>query len=240
MKYRHHVKKEDHRRYKRLRNRVNIVARNQIAARYGRRLRSARTPTQLWKCVDDMSITTEFSEPSELPASCDAINQHFVGAEDPVELSDTRATARVSTNELFYSSQVTPEEVIEAVTSAKSNAVGPDSFPLSCIKKCLPNILPILLMISDFAFQSGFFPTTWMSAIVRPIPKSSPPLKIDHLHPISILGALSKILETVALNQIPEVPEPQEFSGPVSIRLQKIPRHADCPHLHGKRHPARR
>lgn len=46
--------------------------------------------------------------PIELPASCNAINLQYVVAKEPAELNDNRVTARVSTEEQFYFSHVTP------------------------------------------------------------------------------------------------------------------------------------
>lgn len=93
-----------------------------------------------------------------------------------------------------------------------SNATGSDNVPICFIKMLSPHILPILVHLFNSIIDSRIYPSIWKKAIVTPIPKSSDPSLPKDFRPISVLPAVSKILEKVLLHQIsihldnPEMP----------------------------------
>ncbi|XP_023247586.1 uncharacterized protein LOC111643663 [Copidosoma floridanum] len=124
-----------------------------------------------------------------LPASCDELNKHFVGLGCSVPLTDARPFAQIPPDDRFYFVHVSPESVLRAINSAKSNAIGSDDVPVRYLKHCLLTILHVLTHIFDCSLQSCRFPEAWKLALVRAIPKRKLPTEMSHLRPISILSA---------------------------------------------------
>lgn len=104
----------------------------------------------------------------------------------------------------FYFKYVTPENIVDAVTSFKSNAVGVDLISVKFVKLCLPLILPVLEHIFNFSLQNSCFPELWKMGNVRPIPKVKNPETCQDYRPVSILCLLSKVLEKLVHKQVNE------------------------------------
>ena len=188
-------------RYKSLRNLVQNAIRNARFNFYKAKLNNCTSTTELWRIVNELGITTT-SAKLNMPADPDSFNGHFTGSIAPVALHDTRPTARISTDSQFYFRHVDIDDIISAFAAAHSNAIGPDEIPLRHLKECLPVILRPLINIFDTSLQSGYFPSDWKKAIVRPLPKLKAASTISDFRPISILCAISKIFEFVALKQM--------------------------------------
>ena len=82
---------------------------------------------------------------------------------------------------------------------SSSKAPGLDKVTMSVIKDALPCILPVLTDIVNRSLLPSVFRVAWKISEVIPLPK-------DHEipnnnRPVSLLPAVSKICERVALNQ---------------------------------------
>lgn len=66
----------------------------------------------------------------------------------------------------------------------------------------MPYILPFLTHIINMCIEKSYFPTSWKCAYIIPTPKIKQPIEFSHLRAISILPALSKILEKILDMQI--------------------------------------
>lgn len=97
---------------------------------------------------------------------------------------------------------VTQEEVYNIICSVKSKAVGSDGISISLLKMCCPHILPFVTHIVNSCIEKSVFPEAWKQAIVTPIPKITNPTSSGDLRPISILPALSKVLERLMEGQL--------------------------------------
>lgn len=93
-------------------------------------------------------------------------------------------------------------EVANKMYEITSNAVGSDGLPISFIKMLSPFILPLLTHIFNAIIAENSFPSSWKKAVVTPIPKSINPAAPKDFRPISVLPAMSKILEKILLAQI--------------------------------------
>ena len=76
---------------------------------------------------------------------------------------------------------------------------------MAVVKDALPAILPILTKIINSSHLTSVFPSTWKESEIVPIPKAvgDPEVAYENI-PVSLLPALSKICEGVALNQFTE------------------------------------
>ena len=67
-------------------------------------------------------------------------------------------------NKLIFRPQIIKKAI-------KKFAAGPDSIPPILIKKCAPELAPILSKLFQLSYESGIFPESWKIAKVTPIPK---------------------------------------------------------------------
>lgn len=92
-----------------------------------------------------------------------------------------------------------PEEikiVLKSLKNKRSN--GPDSIPNVTLKKLPSSAHEFLAHLINHILIKGYFPKSWKSAHVIPIPKPGKPAnEPKNLRPISLLNNLSKILEKV-------------------------------------------
>ena len=102
----------------------------------------------------------------------------------------------------FELHEVSEPEVIKVAKSIKSMSVGIDGINIFIIKTLMPRINSILTHIINSSFASNTFPEHWKKAIIKPIPKVCVPLSPSDFRPISLLPALSKIIEKLVNIQI--------------------------------------
>ncbi|CAG9098310.1 unnamed protein product [Plutella xylostella] len=81
-------------------------------------------------------------------------------------------------------------------------AVGWDKISARIIKASRATLVPPIAYICNLAVDSGVFPDAFKKAIVHPIHKAGDRGSIDNYRPISVLPALSKILERILNNTL--------------------------------------
>ena len=101
----------------------------------------------------------------------------------------------------FSFSTVSELDVIKIVKSIKSNSCGVDDINIFMIKLLINRISGVLTHIINISFEDSIFPDRWKLALIKPIPKILCPLKASDYRPISLLPALSKIIEKAAAFQ---------------------------------------
>ena len=98
------------------------------------------------------------------------------------------------------------EEIKNAIDKIKGNrAIGPDGVPSYIIKGCRDYLLEPLEIIFNCSLKSGVYPKKWKLSKVIPVHKNGPRNEIMNYRPISIVSALSKVLEVVLFNRIYDV-----------------------------------
>lgn len=102
----------------------------------------------------------------------------------------------------FKFKQVTVVDIVKIVKSLKSNATGVDSISAQFIKLSIDYIAPIITHIVNASFKHNKFPDRWKHAIIKPIPKNDNPTCPTDFRPISLLPAISKIIEKLACSQM--------------------------------------
>ena len=113
---------------------------------------------------------------------------------------------------------VTEKEVLKALSSLQvSKAVGPDNIPNRLLKEFAPELAPVIQDIYNQTMREGYIPSLLKSSIVIPVPKVTPPMKIENdLRPISLTCSLAKIMEgftcTRLLSQINEKLDPRQYA----------------------------
>lgn len=165
-------------------------------------------PKELWKNIRktslyDNQIATEIPDCLNDP---EKINEHFLKL--PVEenvKSDQKVTVLMHTDDNsqgFRLKPTTEDEVRKIINNIKTNAAGHDTLTIEMLKLTLDITLPIIVAIINRSIETSTFPSAWKTALVRPIPKKKTIENFSDLRPVSILPALSKVMEKVVLKQI--------------------------------------
>ena len=104
--------------------------------------------------------------------------------------------SRKPDDELFTIPPITTELIIKYVKSLSDNvATGPDNVPTYAIKQAISIAAGHLTFVINSFFSNGEFLDAWKTARVTPIFKSGEQDLVINYRPISILPALSKIVE---------------------------------------------
>ncbi|KAJ8704619.1 hypothetical protein PYW07_011807 [Mythimna separata] len=94
--------------------------------------------------------------------------------------------------------EVTENDVDSIIIGLRANcAVGLDSIPSKLIKATRSVLVPIITHVCNLCISAGVFPTAFKKALVHPIHKSGRRDDVNNYRPISILTAMSKILERI-------------------------------------------
>ena len=88
------------------------------------------------------------------------------------------------------------------MNTISSTAVGVDGISIQMLKALSPYCIGAVTHLVNRSLISGSFPSSWKSSIVIPLPKISNPSLVSHFRPISILPAISKVLEKVVAEQL--------------------------------------
>ena len=84
-------------------------------------------------------------------------------------------------------------ELLQSIDTTKAN--GPDGISGTMLKATAYAIFPSVTALFNKSIRSGIVLTKWKEANVTPIPKGSNTSSVSNYSPISLLSALSKLLE---------------------------------------------
>lgn len=97
----------------------------------------------------------------------------------------------------------TRQEVLDITNSLKpSNTSGVDHISSNILKQIIPDIVDVLVSIFNNSMEKGIVPSKLKIAKVIPVFKSGDNKKFNNYRPISILPAISKILEKLVYTRI--------------------------------------
>ena len=100
-------------------------------------------------------------------------------------------------------STVHPDNVLKIIRSLKcTKSEGLDFINMELVKLIADDVLPSLTHLVNLSISSRRFPSEWKVAKVVPLLKKGSALDPQNYRPVSLLPALSKILEKVIFNQI--------------------------------------
>lgn len=145
-----------------------------------------------------------------LPEALSNVNdiiQYFISSvpdlkadKDLVHYYNNHKKDGVDGNFVFH--RIGETEVLEMISTLKSNAAGLDNLNLDILKLCIPFLLPYITHIVNFCLINSVFPCCWKRARVIPLPKVNNPKSFKDLRPISILPVISKLLERAVASQL--------------------------------------
>lgn len=158
------------------------------------------------------SLKIQHSQSVEIPhqlSDVNEVNDHFASVfqnsdsvcSDSIKLYTSQ---KLNPNIRFCLKTIDTDTVFKIIQQIKSNAKGIDGVTVQMIRLCYPAIGQYITHIINCCIESGFFPHQWREALVIPLPKTSNPVNFSDLRPISLLPAMSKILEKIVCQQIQE------------------------------------
>jgi len=191
-----------------LRNKCNQQIRNAKLCYFKGVFSEAKTSKEVWSGLRSLGVGKSNSS-HRCTLSPEVLNRHYLSVADvadPHLINDCIEKYNhkyvVPNRELFHFKYVLPEDVINSISSISSTAEGCDGISIIILKKCLPEIVPVLCHIFDCSLMHGVFPDMWKKAQVIPIPKLSVPVEPKDYRPVSILCVLAKVFEKIVHKQV--------------------------------------
>lgn len=133
---------------------------------------------------------------------CDSFNSYFVNVSSQSQIAASNTildqTNEVTITEPFSLEETNEIEITNIVNNLNLNsATGPDRISTRFIKKFLPNLIFIFVLLINKMFKDGSFADCLKHAIVTPLFKHGCKLTISNYRPISVLNCISKIIEKI-------------------------------------------
>ena len=149
------------------------------------------------KKVND--IRSSFPHP---PVTAPGISQPYPPS--PSSLPPSLSTLPTSSPTLSHLTPLSPDEVLNLVTSSRPTTCSLDPVPSPLLQSTATELLPFLTHLINTSLDSGCFPSAFKTARVSPILKkpSLDPSDTKNYRPVSLLPFLSKTLERAAFNQL--------------------------------------
>ncbi|CAB3228446.1 unnamed protein product [Arctia plantaginis] len=208
--------------YIRYRNYCNTLLRKlKIAYETNELLKAKKNPKELWKVIKDITHTRKTRDnPSELLNLCEnpqsSVNKISSYFSHIGETLASKITATNHSNQSLTSRStnsppansmgflpIDESEVESQILQLRSNcAIGWDGIPSTILKKCRETLVPPITYAFNLCLQRGVFPNALKKAIVYPIFKKGDRNCISNYRPISVLSAISKILEKILNKQL--------------------------------------
>ncbi|XP_063377522.1 uncharacterized protein LOC134664707 [Cydia fagiglandana] len=194
--------------YRQLRNQVTEMVRAEKQAAFTREINSHITNSKrMWngvrKCIATKKASNEIPQFLNDP---DKINSSFLKLPPtspvPKHLLEHFALSDGASGGKFTFKDIDEKELLKIMGTIKTNAEGTDAISIDMLKLTMPRTIPVLLHIINTCLLEGCFPTGWKEAVVTPLPKKDQVNDYRDLRPISILPAMSKILEKAMTKQL--------------------------------------
>lgn len=101
-----------------------------------------------------------------------------------------------------------------SLNKSKSKSCGPDNIPIDFIRHLPIQGINLILKIFNKLYLTNKFPKKWKKATIIPIPKSSNNQHTtEGYRPISLLRALSKLLERIINHRLSWYLEKKTYLG---------------------------
>ena len=203
--------------YRTIRNRVTQMIRAARSNYFKHQLEIyCRNLKKYWKVINDIlcrkrksaSNDSQFKVSNRIITDrsevVEGFNGYFVGVGEtlarqcPSLGTNYRDYLRNRIEVEFCFPEVTENMFLNVVNNMKNTAAGHDDIPMFIIKRVASDISAVLVYLCNISFSTGTFPSTLEIAKVLPFFKSGDKMLFKNYRPISVLPALSKILEKIA------------------------------------------
>lgn len=205
MKWRRTKSETHHNYYKALRNYTTLACKNEKKAYFQQKLRLNGT-NKIWKDLSLLNLRKQNKAIPDHLKDVDAINNYYKSCIPSLPINSNlinhyKDNIKAGV-EPFKFSTVSEDDIKIILYNIKTNATGYDGLNIKMLLFSCPLILPYITHIINTCLTENIFPDCWKQALVIPMPKCSDPKEFKDLRPISILPAMSKVLERVVDMQI--------------------------------------
>jgi hypothetical protein len=208
--------------YKRYRNFCNDIIKR-IRRKYDKEqlVKSSKNSKMLWKTIkritrykSDKTKNTELlNTKTSQTASVDHVNDYFadVGktlAEDILSNPNQQyvpagSNMPHSNTSSFVLLDTDPQEVHCIVMGMRADsAPGWDNIPTKFLKHACTVVAPLISHLANQCFEKGVIPAPLKQSIVTPVQKSGEKDDVSNYRPISVLTAISKVIEKIINNRL--------------------------------------
>jgi hypothetical protein len=220
---------EDWARYRQTRNQTTQLARQRKTYHFTTQIEDNRGNSKaMWKVLKDLLPTKSASSAAptlelnndivtDLKEVCNVFNNYFIDIGARLSAS-IPAVYRNSVyylqhyldvylhppaNISFSFTPVSQNHVLKTMNClSASKATGLDNIQVQILKLSARSIAPSLAYLFNFSLRSGVFPDEWKAAKVCPIHKKGSKLDPGNYRPVSVLPAISKIMERIVHDQL--------------------------------------
>ena len=196
--------------YKQLKNKVTGMMRHSQKTYFNDTINNkVKDSKDFFRTAKKLNLISDKSNRGKINFSAEQLNKTFLENNNAIIDSDfINAKLQELYNKTspcihkFSFQDVTEHDVVKVVKTIKSMSVGVDEINIFVVKSLIHRISDVLAHIVNVSFETGIFPDRWKKAIIKPIPKVTVPILPSEYRPISLLPALSKIIEKLANRQI--------------------------------------
>lgn len=193
--------------YKQLRNFTNLSICNEKKAYLAHKLRSCSIKER-WRELRNFGVGKENDDIPDQLRDVNSINTFLAQLYKNIPATDLTLITRYISSKIgdftFSFRETNDSEIITILMAVSSRAYGDDGINSVMLLMCCPFLIPYITHVVNSAISQAIFPCAWKRSLITPIPKVKHPSSYDQLRYISILPALSKILEKVMELQIRE------------------------------------
>ena len=158
------------------------------------------------------NISRQFKINNEVITDESSIANHFnnffakVGPSLASKIPNTNKDPLVYIEQSFLNSMslelTDPSEIFNIINGLKESSAGWDEFHIKILKQSLIGLMEPILHVFNLSLQQGCVPIQLKKARVIPLFKSGDKMLLNNHRPISILPALSKVLERLMYNRL--------------------------------------
>ncbi len=173
----------------------------------------------LWKCINKLSKREDIQRKPLLELHINGrlctdsteianeFNRYFIQSVEelalcfePIQLPQNAINDTPSS---FYISEVDEDKIFQIINQL-NNSRAKDIFGMDTafVKKYSVYLLKPLVNLINLSIREGKFPSNWKTSIIIPIFKAGSVDEVQNYRPISILPAISKILEKLVAEQL--------------------------------------
>lgn len=170
---------------------------------------SLTCPKKLWQAVRDHNNVTINCINNPVLAQPNLLNNFFANiSTDTAYNSSDIDSLRMPSDEKVCETQFSEIFIERQLRLLKKTSPGYDGIPAWLLKGCSYELAHIVSYILNFSLNNGCLPSSWLTAIVTPVPKVSVPRNIDEFRPISVTPILSRLCERLLVKQYlyPSIP----------------------------------
>lgn len=181
--------------YKQLRNQVTSSI---YHAKQNFYFRSSYNSKHTWNNLKKLGVSSTISD-AEIDFSADEILASITRSDvssGVMPLADNCFAASVD-DDTFSFQCVDELTILNAINSIKSDSKAYDRIDFKMLKLFVDLFLPQIKFIINQCLTKSVFPDSWKVASVIPLPKKDVVSGLGDIRPISILPALSKVLEKI-------------------------------------------